>query len=211
MIKIYILNTEHLDEHMIDSLPFGESEKHRLTAMGSSKHKMESLGGLVALKRLFKKAGAPYTEICRNSRGKPYFSGDAPLPFGISHSNGIAAAALGDAECADIGFDLEIVRDGIDTDAIAKRYFSEKELGQLAKSDTPSDLFFSIWTAKEAYAKLDGRGLAAVISENNEQTYENAYLYRLTADIGGQRAVLSVVCRSEGQAVQIFTDTEENK
>lgn len=211
MIKICILNTDILDEQLIDTLPFGETERQRLTAMDSSKHKRESLGGLIALKRLVEKSeGLSCTEILRDTRGKPRFSGENPLPFGISHSGGIAAAALGDTECVDIGFDLEAVRDDVRTAEIAERYFSETEKAEFEKNGRTTEAFFSIWTAKEAYAKLDGRGLADIVSKKKKQISENAYLYRLTADIGGRRVIMSVVCKCEGQPIQIFSDTEEN-
>lgn len=211
MISIYILKSDGLDMTHIDTLPFGDAEKERLTAINSSAHKRESLGGLVALQRLLQKLGdTSEKRIMRASNGKPYFDGECPLPFGISHSQGISAAALGDAESGDIGFDIEVVRDSTDTRAIAERFFSAEEKIEFQKNGETAEAFFSVWTAKEAYAKLDGSGLSAYLS-NNGFIKNDAYLSRLRLDVSGQRLMLSVACRTEGQTIRIFTDTGEIK
>lgn len=216
MIKVYILNTQSISDDKIlelsAQLPFGEAERIRLSAIESSKHKKESLGGLLALQRLVTKDTPDFEgEICRTTGGKPYFKDHPSLPFGISHSHGIAAAALGDSDCADIGFDLEVIDESADAQRIAERYFSSTEKRELEKNGNSAEAFFAVWTAKESYAKLDGRGLAAILSDKQAKMPENTYLSRLTVDVGGKRAIFSIVCRSQGQAIQIFSDSEEKQ
>ena len=214
MIRIYILNTKRLDGadfyELTNALPFGENEKKRLIAIENSKHKWESLGGLMALGELIKKCGITESaEISRASTGKPCFANSPSFPFGISHSNGICAAALGDTECVNIGFDMEIIDENVNCEAIAKRFFDEAELKEFYAAQCSVESFYSIWTAKEAFAKLDGRGLASVLSSKQGTHAENAYLSRLSVDIDGRRAVLSVYCHAPEQPIQIFCDSEE--
>ncbi len=213
MISVYILKTENLSENsfydLTTSLPFGESEKARLTAIENSKHKWESLGGLVALDKLLKKIGAPCAYILRSSEGKPYFEGVKPLPFGISHSHGVAAAAIGSMLSDRIGFDIEIVNDNYDCEGIAKRFFSDDELKKYIESGNTADSFFSIWTAKEAYAKKDGQGLAAVLSQKNSHITRKPYCSTLKVDIDGRQLIMSVCSDIPDQPIQIFIDSEE--
>ncbi len=210
MITVYILQADTLELSQIEQLPFGEAEKARLSAIENSRYKKESLGGLIALYRLLKKRNISVTsQIIRHKNGKPCFEENNSLPFGISHSNGIAAAALGDGDCIDIGFDLEVVNDNVDTTGIASRFFNSDEQADFERSGKTVEAFYSIWTKKEAYAKLNGEGLSTILSDNLYS--KDAFLSRLKVDIGGKRVILSVACRSEGQAIQIFTDSEETE
>ena len=72
----------------------------------------------------------------------------------ISHSGSLWACALSDAPC---GVDIQRKQD-VRFDKLASRYFTESEAARVSKEGR--DAFFEIWTAKEAYAKLTGEGLA---------------------------------------------------
>ena len=207
MITIYILQTDKLDLSLIEALPVGDVEKSRIAAIEHSQHKKESLGGLIALWRLLKKRGISLPpNIIRLQNGKPCFA-DGSMPFGISHSHTIAAAALGDADCESIGFDLEVLDNKVNTLDIASRFFSADEQSEFEKNGKTDEAFFSIWTAKEALAKLDGKGLSAILSDTKKRS--DIYISRLTVDIGDKRAVLSIACKSKDQPIQIFKDREE--
>jgi len=88
-----------------------------------------------------------------NDHGKPFVE-DLPIHFSISHSGKFVFCAVSDLP---IGADIEIIRP-VDFN-IAKRFCTEDELNYI-QSDP--NRFFELWTAKEACAKLDGRGLAAI-------------------------------------------------
>lgn len=47
---------------------------------------------------------------------------------------------------------------------IAKNFFSENEYVSILKSDNRNELFFDIWTRKEAFLKMLGVGLSADLS-----------------------------------------------
>ena len=215
MIKVYILDTDALRKEefssLVDSLPFGEAEKTRLLAIHNSKHKWESLGGLVALSRLLDKmpSDAPIsTEIRRAPSGKPYFNSPATPFFSVSHSKGIAAAAIVDCKYGEIGFDIEAVDGKYDFLRIANRYFGEAEKAQISESKNPAETFFSLWTAKEAMAKIDGGGLSALILGGETRLSTPTHVSKLSVDISGRRVVMSVCSYVADQAIQIFTDSE---
>lgn len=207
MITVYITDTQALDMSSVPADLFGDEEAKRISAIKNQARRLESIGGLWALKKIT--SFTPTPAIYRDRYGKPRFCGDNPLPFGISHSHGIAAAAIADSDIGDIGFDIEVVRDIAHADSISKRFFSEKEIADFKHGGGDAAAFFKIWTAKEAYAKLDGTGIAAQLS-NKTDTDGSIFLSQLKIEHKGRQIILAVACKSKGQAIQIFTDTEDN-
>lgn len=90
----------------------------------------------------------------------PGTEGPGGLRFNLSHSAGMALIAV---TCGrEVGVDVERRRPGIDTESLARRFFSETE-AQAVLSSRPNqraDVFFKIWTRKEAYIKARGAGLS---------------------------------------------------
>jgi 4'-phosphopantetheinyl transferase len=96
------------------------------------------------------------------ARGKPSLAAGqgAGLRFNLSHSEDRLLIAIGRE--LELGVDIERVRDDIEHDAIARRFFSEAERAALLAQPVASRAaaFFVIWTRKEAYIKLLGGGLS---------------------------------------------------
>lgn len=97
-------------------------------------------------------------------RDKPEVAG-RPLRFSLAHSGGLALIAV--TERADVGADLEQLDPAGARPPSAERYFSEAERAQLAALSGRDrlDLFFALWTEKEAYRKATGEGIAAGLGE----------------------------------------------
>jgi len=82
------------------------------------------------------------------------------LEFNVSHSGSVAMLAFSRGRA--VGVDVEQLRDNFDHEAIARRFFSAEERGQLAAL-SPAERyhgFFRCWTRKEAYIKAHGAGLS---------------------------------------------------
>jgi len=97
-----------------------------------------------------------------NDFGKPYLSGgkdERRLRFNVSHSGQLILVAL--AADRHIGVDVERVREDLDIEAIAARFFSARERADLAvlSPSQKSDAFFRCWSRKEAFIKAKGEGL----------------------------------------------------
>lgn len=93
--------------------------------------------------------------------GKPYLE-DVPVFFSLSHSGEYVFCA---ASTQEIGADIQIRR-SINMQSLVKKYFSEKEkqlLEQMPEREKEKT-FYSLWTRKEAYGKLTGEGIAAVLN-----------------------------------------------
>jgi 4'-phosphopantetheinyl transferase len=101
-------------------------------------------------------------ELQTNKWGKPALmetGGSEGIYFNLSHSHGMAAYVF--SQEGEAGIDIEKIRPELDSEEIAKRYFSENEIREL--QSLPAELrpegFFLCWTRKEAYIKACGEGL----------------------------------------------------
>jgi 4'-phosphopantetheinyl transferase len=94
--------------------------------------------------------------------GKPRIdppSGAPALRFSLSHTRGLAAAAV--AARGSIGVDAERIDSAKADMAIADAYFAPSEVRMLraAPSAERTDSFFRLWTLKEAYLKATAEGV----------------------------------------------------
>lgn len=100
--------------------------------------------------------------------GKPRLSGPlthSPLQFNLSHTSGAVLMAL--CRGRQIGIDIERIREGVDVDDIAKRFFSSAEQAELrlfANAKSRTQAFFHCWTRKEALLKATAQGLTFPLS-----------------------------------------------
>lgn len=78
--------------------------------------------------------------------------------FNIAHTKDYFALAL--TQNALIGIDIESTNKHTDILGIAKRFFHPEEYQALLTTADPQDLFFRIWTQKEAFVKAIGKGLS---------------------------------------------------
>ena len=214
MISIYFLPIRRLRTNdfdlLVGSLPFGEAEQIRLSAIENSDHKWESLGGLTALERLCKILALPLpADVTRTSTGKPCFDASNAPAFSISHSNGICAAAIADSSHTEIGLDIEVINEKRNREQIAERFFSPEEKLRFELCGKTADAFFATWTAKEARAKLDGKGLSALISAKESSGDVPVYLSQLTVSIDGKKVAVSVCSYSPDEPIKIYFDHQE--
>lgn len=89
----------------------------------------------------------PDKPLLRMGAGKPYFAGGPEI--GVTHTKGLSAIAVGDFA---IGLDAERRREAPPPNIFARLTPAERE-----------EDFFRLWTAKEAYIKLRGGTLAAML------------------------------------------------
>ncbi|MEI8396697.1 MAG: 4'-phosphopantetheinyl transferase superfamily protein [Rhodospirillaceae bacterium] len=101
--------------------------------------------------------------LTRDRNGKPVLAAPTGtgLHFNLSHTDGMAAAAL--SSVGPVGVDVEAVdRPGDLDDALIAFALTPSEASALTGlSETArAEAFFAAWTAREAVAKADGRGLS---------------------------------------------------
>ena len=101
-------------------------------------------------------------EFGHNPFGKPFLKqpADRAINFNVAHSERFALFAI--SQAGPLGVDIERVRPDSDYQEIAERYFSTEERSAiLASSEKESpEVFYKLWTRKEAYIKGRGMGLS---------------------------------------------------
>ena len=91
--------------------------------------------------------------------GKPLLNHEG-WHFNLSHSQDQCLVAL--TRRAAIGVDVEYKAREVDREGIAARYFSAAERTRLhlAPAENRNEIFYRLWTAKEAWLKATGAGIA---------------------------------------------------
>jgi 4'-phosphopantetheinyl transferase len=104
------------------------------------------------------------------SFGKPHLTGVAAghgIEFNLSHCSDLAL--IGVAVGAQVGVDVEAVREIPEMDQIVERHFTEQERSAIAAAGPASDArlrsFLQFWTRREAAAKARGLDLSAALSD----------------------------------------------
>lgn len=123
-----------------------------VVARGLLRQMLSRVAGLAAAERGL--------EFRQDRRGKPGLAGDGPIAFNLSHSQGLALAAL--TIGGNVGVDLEKIRPEGDWQALARRFFTVAE-SRAIDACSPARrarAFFACWTRKEAFVKAAGSGIA---------------------------------------------------
>lgn len=107
--------------------------------------------------------GDPQWQLRVDRYGKPELEppcGDPPLRLNLSHTKGLAACALSNGHA--VGIDTEEINRRLDVQAVMKATFTAEEQRLLAASASSErqEIFYRLWTLKEAIVKGIGRGLS---------------------------------------------------
>jgi len=129
----------------------------------------------------------PPDEVCfqYSEHGKPSVAevhSPSSLHFNVSHTEGMAI--FGFCRGHRIGVDVERLRDDFRADEISERFFSLSERAALNNAPTAQshELFFRVWTRKEAYIKARGEGLSHHLHQFDVSTDETAILLATRPD-----------------------------
>jgi 4'-phosphopantetheinyl transferase len=108
----------------------------------------------------YAKCQAAELSFAADRYGKPAFSDVKHLRFSLSHSaNGVAVAVAADDE---VGVDIECPHEMVDRSDFVRRFFSPSEIAayEAAETNMRKQVFFRLWTRKEAFLKGIGLGLS---------------------------------------------------
>jgi 4'-phosphopantetheinyl transferase len=96
-----------------------------------------------------------HIEFYTNDYGKPFLKGRDAFQFNLSHSG---IWVVGAVDNQPIGIDVETIQP-IDLD-ISANYFSPDEHQDLMAQEDKFAYFFTLWSLKESYIKIVGKGLS---------------------------------------------------
>lgn len=142
--------------HYLSLLPAGQQQKIQ-TYRAPADRAVRCLGRLMLQDLLRATINGPapgLDQLAYTAAGKPYFPGSI-IDFSITHSGPLVLCAL--TEHARIGIDAEQVKPV--SVAAFRDYFTEGEWRLLMQTPHPEELFYRLWTRKEAVLKAMGAGM----------------------------------------------------
>ncbi|GAB4381882.1 MAG: 4'-phosphopantetheinyl transferase superfamily protein [Elainellaceae cyanobacterium] len=161
-----------LDRPLVDIQPLQQvlspDEQARADRFYSDRHRFRFIVGRGVLRLVL----ASYIglmpeqiQFSYSEHGKPALANasvSSAVSFNLSHSANHALYAITCDRL--VGVDLEHLRSIDNLLALAKRFFTSNEYARLSACSPAdqTDLFFQLWTCKEAYLKAIGEGLAGL-------------------------------------------------
>lgn len=106
---------------------------------------------LIFILNQYYKVDVESIKLFTNDYGKPYLFGENNIYFNITHSGDYIVCAISDKE---IGVDLQY-KNIFEYERLVKRFFSLEERKRIKSLD----IFYEVWSKKEAYLKYLGIGL----------------------------------------------------
>lgn len=120
---------------------------------------------LLGFSQLLERIAVPLElEYTYGKGGKPYLK-SLPYYFSISHSGEYVLCVISEEE---IGADIQW-QEVCDIQRLGQRFFSPEERIQLRRCSSAREqtvYFYELWCRKEAWGKLTGEGIAAVIGKD---------------------------------------------
>lgn len=111
----------------------------------------------------------------KTNNHKPFISYPfTNIKFNITHSENKILIAISIAE---IGVDIELIKPFFEFKEVINSYFSKKERSIIVNSINPSEIFYKLWTRKEAVLKASGIGISDYLNEIEVSESENLSAY----------------------------------
>ena len=156
MARVELLALRDLDEVQALWLLPPERREKALRCRRQEDRLRSAAAGLL-LARYARRLGFDrFPALREDAYGKPYFPDAPQAQFSLSHSGGYAALAMSSLP---VGVDIQEVRP--ERVPAAMRFLTDYEQAQLAALPPTEQVqaFFRLWTVKESYGKMTGRGL----------------------------------------------------
>lgn len=129
--------------------------------IASKAQRLQYLWGRIVLRRilsLYLERRPDKVQFRHNRNGKPSLIGRSyRIRFNMTHTDNLVMVAV--RRGGILGIDAEILRDWDDLDDVAGQFFSAQELNVLRSgpANMRNELFYRLWTGKEACVKALGR------------------------------------------------------
>jgi 4'-phosphopantetheinyl transferase len=167
-IDVWMVNTQAISEEDLLSCKtvLNDSERSRLIKFRIEEARLQFLIAR-CLVRTVLSCYAPKRPVdwafVKNQYGRPRLADGQvkkPLHFNLSHTSGMVVCAVSSSE--KIGIDVERVDREMDYVSLAHQVFADGEITKLISCNSMEkrEVFFSLWTLKEAYIKARGRGFS---------------------------------------------------
>ena len=174
---ISVLKDSSIFEKLLKTVP--EYRQKKAMSFKFAKGKMQSLGVGLLLRKACEEAGFAGADerIVYGENEKPYLSDFPDIHFNLSHSGERVMCVISPFE---VGCDVEIIKG--DRGRLAERFFLPEEsawIKHFESLEMQTEAFYRLWTLKECYMKVTGRGMSLMPDKFalHVDEYENISLY----------------------------------
>ena len=155
MQKLYRININHFEdplknEGLLDLVGIRRREKVIRYRMPDDRKR--SLGAGIIIRKILDENGLTESCLRYSDNEKPVVDG---LFFNVSHAGDYVVGVLSDCE---VGCDIE--KNANAPLEVAEHYFYHSELAYIKAAKNKDKAFFTLWTLKESYMKMTGRGMS---------------------------------------------------
>ena len=154
-MKLYRININDLDDPMQNKRLLelvGTQRREKVIRYRMPDDRKRSLGAGIIIKKILNENGLSESDLKYSENGKPVADN---LYFNVSHAGDYVVGVLSDCE---VGCDIEkMVSAPLE---IAEHYFNVTECEHIKSAEDKNRAFFTLWTLKESYMKMTGRGMS---------------------------------------------------
>lgn len=204
MVKLYYAKiTKLYDEKCFEEKikQVKENRQVRILEYCQKKDRCRSLAASLLLKKALEEEGVCYEAACftKEPGGKPKLLQNG-LFFNLAHAQELAVCVISDQQ---VGVDVER-RDRLEGKEqsrklqIAKKILTPEEWKLWEKAGCQIEELISVWTKKESYVKMTGKGLTENLT--TVDTLSNAFYQQILVDDG---YVISVCTALENERAQV--------
>lgn len=155
MLKLYRININHFKDPLEDKRLLqlvDHSRRQKVLRYLMPEDRKRSLGAGIIIRKILYENGLCEGCLKYSENGKPVAD---DVFFNVSHGGDYVVGVASDCE---IGCDIE--KNGNAPLEVAERYFYLSELEYIRSAADKSRAFFTLWTLKESYMKMTGRGMS---------------------------------------------------
>lgn len=158
MMKLYRINIKNFADPLQDQWLLnlvGTERRKKVMRYYRPDDRKRSLGAGIIIKKILNENGLSECDLKYSENEKPVVDN---LFFNISHAGDYVVGVLSDCE---VGCDIE--KNDNAPLKIAEHYFYSSELDYIKTANDKNKAFFTLWTLKESYMKMTGRGMSLAL------------------------------------------------
>lgn len=157
-LKLYRINIQNIADPLQDQRLLnlvGTERRKKVMRYYRPDDRKRSLGAGIIIRKILTENGLSESNLKYSENEKPVVDN---LFFNISHAGDYVVGVLSDCE---VGCDIE--KNDNAPLKIAEHYFYSSELDYIKTANDKNKAFFTLWTLKESYMKMTGRGMSLAL------------------------------------------------
>lgn len=154
-MKLYRINIHNFEDPLQDQRLLelvGTERRKKVIRYRMSDDRKRSLAAGLIIQKILNGNGLSEDSLKYSENGKPFADN---LFFNVSHAGDYVVGVSSDRE---VGCDIEKIVDA--PLGVSDRFFHLKEAEYIRSAEDKNRAFFTLWTLKESYMKMTGRGMS---------------------------------------------------